>query len=98
TPERALLGVVRASRVARCRPDPPIFLLDKIRVAQIFATTVTPFTPHSLVQAFGESFSQAIGQSLRHNRIVVVVLGPEPVAQFLQADPAGYCERADVIV
>ena len=97
TPECALLRVVRASRIACGRPDPAIFLLDEIRVAQTFITAVTPFASHPLVQAFGESFRQAIGEGLGHDRVVVVVLGPEPVAQFLQTDPAGYCERTDVI-
>ena len=50
------------------------------------------------MQALGESLSQAIGEGLRHDRVVVVVLGPEPVAQFFQADSAGYGERADMIV
>ena len=66
-------------------------------VAQTFSATVTPFVSHSLVQAFGEGFGQAIGDGLRHDRVVVVVLGPESVAQFLQTDSAGYCESADVI-
>ena len=82
---------------SRCRPDPAIFLLDEIRIAQTFTTTVTPFPSLLLVQAFGESFRQAIGEGLRHDRVVVVVFRPEPVAQFLQSDPAGYRERADVI-
>src|ERR1700738_3996155 len=57
----------------------------------------TPFIPHSLMQAFGESFSQAICDSLRHDRIVVVVLCPKPVAKFFQTDPASHRERTDMI-
>ena len=49
------------------------------------------------MQAFGEGFGQAIGDGLRHDGVVVVVLGPEAVAQLLQADPAGHRESADVI-
>ena len=97
TPERALLRVIRARRITCGRPDAAIFLLNKIRVAQAFRTTVTPFIAHAFVQALGESLSQAIGEGLRHDRVVVVVLGPVPVAQFLQADPAGYRECADMI-
>jgi hypothetical protein len=58
--------------------------LDEICVAQAFFTTVTPFIPHSLVQAFGESFSQSICDGLRHDRVVVVVFGPEPSHSFLK--------------
>ena len=34
---------------------------------------------------------------LRHDGVVVVVLGPEAVAQLLQADAAGHREGADVV-
>jgi hypothetical protein len=44
---------------------------------QVFPTTVTPFLPHLLVQSFGERLSQAIADGLRHDRVAVVVLGPE---------------------
>ena len=49
------------------------------------------------MQALGESFGQAIGDGLCHDRVVVVVLGPEPVAQLLQSDPARYRECTDMI-
>ena len=98
TPERALLGVIRARRVTCGRSDATILLLNKVRVAQALRTTITPFIAHAFVQAFGESLSQAIGEGLRHDRVVVVVLGLEPVAQLLQADAAGYRERTDMIV
>ena len=49
------------------------------------------------MQAFGESFREAVGESLCHDRVIVVVLGPEPVAQLLQSDSAGHRERADMI-
>src|SRR3981081_878075 len=79
-PQGALFRMVRASRITRCRPDSTVLLLDEIRIAQAFGTTVTPFTPHSLVQAFGESFTHATWDGRRHDRVVVVVLRPEPVA------------------
>ncbi len=64
---------------------------------QIFLATVAPFVAYPLVQAFGECFSQAIGDCLRHDRVVVVVLGTEHVAQLLQADAAGHREGTYVI-
>src|SRR5271170_6022255 len=97
TPERSLLRVIRASRVARGRPDTAILLLNKIRRTETFLKPVTPFITHSLVQAFREGFGQTICDSLRHDRVVIVVLGSEAVAKLLQADTAGYRERADVI-
>jgi len=55
--------VIWACRVARSGPDSPILLLDEIRVAKAFLTTVTPFIPRPFVQAFGKSFSQAIAMA-----------------------------------
>src|SRR5205085_7296025 len=73
TPECAFLSMIRARRVTRSRPDPTILLLDQIRIAQAFFATITPFISNSLVQAFGKSFSQAIGKGLRHDCVIVVV-------------------------
>src|SRR4030095_2101667 len=84
-------------RVTGGRPDPPILLLDELLVGEAFRTTVTPFIPNLLVQAFGESFSEPIGDCLRHDGVVVIVLGLEPVAQFFKAEPAGYRKTTDVI-
>src|ERR1700730_5034608 len=58
TPKRPLLRWIRGRRVTCGWPDPTVLLLDEIRIAQSLFTTVTPFIPYSLVQAFGESFSQ----------------------------------------
>ena len=49
------------------------------------------------MQTFSESFCQAIGHGFRHDRIVVVMLSPEPVTQVLQTEPGGYREGTDVI-
>ena len=96
-PEWALLGVIRARRITCGGPDAAILFLNQFCVAQILCTTVAPFAAHALVQALGESLRQAIGDSLRHDRVVVVVLGPESIAQLLQADPAGHRECTDMI-
>src|ERR1700690_2370223 len=84
TPKRTLLRVIGTRWIARSWPDPPVLLLDEIgdeiRVAQALFTTVTPFLAHSLVQAFGKSLCQPVGYGLRHDRVVVVVLRPEPIA------------------
>ena len=76
---------------------PRYFSLDQIRVAQAFVAPVAPFVAHPLVQAFGERLGQAIGDRLGHDGVVVVVLGPEPVAQLLQADAGGHGEAAEMI-
>src|SRR5271156_3858994 len=79
TPKRTLFGVIRARWITSSWPDATILLLNKVRVAQALRTTITPFIAHAFVQAFGESLSQAIGEGLRHDRVVVVVLSSEPI-------------------
>ena len=76
---------------------PRYFLVDEFRVAELLRAAVAPLIPHALVQALGKGFGQPIGEGLGHDRVVVVVLGAEAVAQFLQADAAGHREGANVI-
>src|SRR5277367_5311981 len=71
--------------------------MDQILFAEALCTTITPLLPHLFVKAFGESFRQPVSDGFRHDRVVVVVLGPELVAQLLQADSAGYGECTDMI-
>jgi diadenylate cyclase len=97
TPERTLLRVIRARRIARSRPDPAILFVNEIFLAQTFIAAVTPFAPHALVQVFSERFSQPVFEGFRHDGVVVVMLGPEPIAQLFQPDPAGHGESSDVV-
>src|SRR6202012_751288 len=96
-PERTLLRVVRTCRVTRGRPYAAILLFDEVGVAQAFLAAVAPFLAYALVQAFGEGFRQAVGDGFRHDRVVVVVLGTEAVAEFLETNAAGYRESSDVV-
>ena len=96
-PQRALLRVIGARRVTRRGPDAPILLMDQLFAAQLLAAPVTPLISHPLVQAFGKSFRQPVCKGLCHDRVVIVVRGPELVAQLLQTNPAGDCEGANVI-
>ena len=66
-------------------------------LAQVLVAAVAPLVAHALVQALGERLGQPVGERLGHDGVVVVVLGPEPVAQLLQADAGGHREAADVV-
>ena len=96
-PERPFLRVVWACGVTGSRADATIFFLNKLRRRQMFLATVAPLIPHLLVQAFSESFRQSISYSFGHDRVVVIMLGAESVAQLFQANSAGYRECTDVI-
>ena len=61
-------------------------------------SAVAPLIAHALVQAFGESFSQAVGNGFGHDRVVVIMRRTEVVAKFLQANAAGDREGADMIL
>jgi hypothetical protein len=51
----------------------------------------------ALVQPLGERLGQAVGERLRHDRAVVVVVGLEPGDELVQAEPGGDRERAQVV-
>ena len=50
-----------------------------------------------LMQTFRKSLSQAICKRLRHDCVVIVVIGPELIAEVFQPNSACHRERADVI-
>jgi hypothetical protein len=49
------------------------------------------------VEAFCESFGEAVGYGLGHNGVIVVVFGLVAVAEFFEADAGGYGEGSDGI-
>ena len=93
-----LLGVVRAGRVAGSRANAAVLLLDQRFVVQVFVAGITPvlFT-HLLVQPFGTSLGQAVGQGLDHDRAVVVALVLIGLGHFLGTDAGGGDETTDII-
>src|SRR5215469_10033923 len=97
TPDCTFFGMIGTCWISRSRPDSPVLLLNQIVIAESFTTAVTPFFPHSLVQAFGKGFCQTVGDGLSHNRVIVIVLGPELIAKFLEADSAGYGKGANMV-
>src|SRR6185437_7371414 len=96
-PDSSLLGVIGAGRVARRRADAAILLVDQFVVGEVLVAAKAPLHAHALVQAFGERFGEAVGYSLRHDRVVVVVRGAETLAQYVEPDPRGDREGADVV-
>ena len=49
---------------------------------------VAPIAAGALVQQLGERLGQAIGQGLGHDRVVVVVVGLEPLTSSSAPTPA----------
>src|SRR5215831_1644581 len=96
-PQGTFFRMVRACRITRRRPDSAIFFVDEVFVTQAFIAAVTPLTPYLLMQVFGKCFCQTVRQSLRHDCVVVVVFGSEPVAKRLEADSTSHRESPDVI-
>src|ERR1051326_1830727 len=71
--ELLLLGMFRARRIPEGGPDAAILLLDEIFPAELLAPPVSPLASRPLVQALRERFGEPVGESLHHDRAVVVV-------------------------
>src|SRR6185312_12098504 len=94
--ELLLLGVVGARGIAERRPDAAKALVDELFARQPVALLV-PRTPRPLVQPLRERLREPVGERLRHDRAVVVVLGLEPGDELVQAETGGDRERAEVV-
>ena len=67
-PQRRLLGVVRAGRVAGRRADAAVLLAHQLVVAEALLGRVAPeLAAHALVHALGERLGEAVGQRLEHD-------------------------------
>ena len=96
-PDGALFGVVGAGGIAGRGADAAIFFVDEFVGGEVFGAAVAPLVADALVQAFGEGFGEAVGEGFGHDGVVVVVVGAEAVAEFLEADAGGDGEGADVV-
>ena len=68
----ALLGVVRAGRVAERRPDAAVALLEQLFVRQALLGRI-PGPARALVQVLGVGLRQPVGEGLDQDRLVVVL-------------------------
>src|SRR3954454_22686850 len=59
--ELALLGVVRASRIAECGPDAAEALRRELLTREVLLGLV-PLAPHALVQILRERLGEAVGE------------------------------------
>ena len=96
-PEGPLLGVVGARRVAGGGADAAVLLLDQVVVAEVLVPAEAPVAAGLLVEHLGEGLGQAVGEGLGHDRVVVVVVGLEPLRQLLGAEAGRDGEGAEVV-
>src|SRR4029450_8947904 len=66
--------MIGAGWIPRRRPDPAIFLADKIDSRQLFIAPKPPRDSGLFMQIFGERFRQAVGERLGQDRVVVIML------------------------
>ena len=92
-----LLAVVRARRVAERRSRPAVALLDQLLAGELLVGRV-PLAADLLVEVLRERLREAVGERLRHDRPVVVVLGLVGLGQLVGAEAGGDGEGADVIL
>src|SRR5205809_1076104 len=96
-PERPLLGVVGAGRIAGGGADAAVLFADQILGGQLLQLAEAPFLARALVQVLGKGLRQAIRQSLGHNRVVIVVIALKLLAERLDAESRRHGKSADVI-
>ena len=77
--------MIRQCRITRSRTDAAIPFADQIFVRQIFSLPVTPLFANLLMQPFRKRFGEPIGQSLCHDRTVIVVFLLEFCAELFDA-------------
>ena len=57
-------------RIARCRPDAAIGLLDQLLVAELFVRGIAPILlAHHLMHALGKSFRQPVRQGAQQDGV-----------------------------
>ena len=96
--EQALLGVVRAGRVARGRPDAAVALADELLDRERLVGAVAPVGTRLLVQPLRQRLGQAVGERLDHDRAVVVVRRARHAPRArVRAEAGGHGERADPV-
>src|SRR5205823_10310702 len=91
-----LLAVVRAGGIAERGPDAAEALGDQLVVRDPRACLV-PGAARELVHVLREGFGEAVGESLDHDRLVVVVLCCERGGELVRAETRGDRERAQVV-
>ena len=90
-------GVVRARGIARSRTDSTIALSDEILRRQAFFFAVPPCLADFPMQPFGKRFGKPVGQRFCHDRVVIIMVFFESLAQGLDPDSRGHRKPAQVI-
>ena len=94
--ELDLLAVIGAGGIPERRPDAAEALGDELVLRSLIARLVPP-APRNLVQVLGERLREAVGEGLRHDRAIVVVLGLEPGRELVEAVPGGDRECTEMV-
>src|SRR5262249_26438744 len=94
--ELRLLAVVWTGRIAERRTDAAEALVQQVGLYELLARRV-PLAPRALVQPLRKRLRQAIRQGLRHDAVVIVVIGGKARDQLVGAEPGGYREGAHVV-
>ena len=81
------------------RANPLIAFLDELFPGGGFGWYVTPVLfPHFFMQQLSKSFSQAVGQGLDHDTVVVIELALESRDYFFNSNAGRHGEPAYVIL
>ncbi len=96
-PQNPFLRVVGAGGITGRRADSPIPLADQILACKVFGFAVAPVRARALVQTFGESLRQPVGERLAHDGIVIIMILFKALRQFIRAVAGRDGECAQII-
>ena len=90
--------MVRAGWVAGCGPDASVLLGDELGIAQLLVGRIAPkIHAHTLVQAFGKGFGQAVGEGFEHDGGIIIMVVSKLGFLLFDAQTGGDGEEADVV-
>src|SRR5438067_1650655 len=89
--------MIRTGGISGSRPDSAIPFTDQLVDVQILVLPISPFVTYPLVQTLRKRFRQPVGERLRHDRVVIVVIGAESGGQLIHAVTRRDYKRSEVI-
>mmetsp|Transcript_40315 Transcript_40315/g.34038 ORF Transcript_40315/g.34038 Transcript_40315/m.34038 type:complete len:298 (-) Transcript_40315:3000-3893(-) len=98
-PHLLFLRVIGLRRITGSRTNAVVFDLENVILSHVFLRRITPLLLANVqMQLFTIRFGKTVGERLRHDLAVVVVLCLERGDERLHAEPRRHCKQPDVVL